>query len=47
MTPAELHGEPMIKRWVAIELDGSGNADRCGTENDRMIRGHPSSSEGL
>jgi len=29
--------------WVAIELDGSGDADRCSTENDRMIRVHPSS----
>jgi hypothetical protein len=30
--------------WVAIELDGGGDADRCGTENDRMIRVHPSST---
>jgi hypothetical protein len=29
--------------WVAIELDGGGDADRCGTENDRMVRVHPSS----
>ena len=29
--------------WVTIELDGSRDADRCGTENDRMIRVHPSS----
>jgi hypothetical protein len=29
--------------WVAIELDCSGGADRCGTENDRMICVHPSS----
>ena len=43
MTPVELHGEPTVMSWVAIELDGSGDADRCGTENDRMIRVHPSS----
>jgi hypothetical protein len=43
LTPIELHGEPTVTSWVAIELDCSGDADRCGTENDRMIRVHPSS----
>ena len=45
LTPAELHEEPTVIHRVAIGLDGGGDADRCSTENDRMIRVHPSSLE--
>jgi hypothetical protein len=33
LTPVELHAEPTVMSWVAIELDGSGDADCGGTEN--------------
>jgi hypothetical protein len=29
--------------WVVVELDRTAVAERCDTENDRMIRDHPSS----
>jgi hypothetical protein len=37
LTPVDPDVEPTVISWVAIELDGSGYADRWSTENDRMI----------
>jgi hypothetical protein len=46
VTLAELHEEPTVPHRVEIGLDGGRGAHRCGTENDRMIRVHPSSPVG-
>jgi hypothetical protein len=43
LTPVEVHAEPTVISWVAMAMDTSRYADPCGTENDRMIRAHPSS----
>jgi hypothetical protein len=42
MTTAELHEAAPVTVEMTLGLDGGRDADRRGTENDRMIRVHPS-----